>query len=68
LYLIRYRFPLSNNIDWDGGITIHNELRRIIKYAALVVRDHLCGLVVRVPGCRSRGPGSIPCATRFFEK
>jgi hypothetical protein len=22
--------------------------------------DHLCGLVVRVPGYRSRGPGSIP--------
>jgi hypothetical protein len=28
----------------------------------------LCGLVVRVPGCRSRGPGSIPGATRFSEK
>jgi hypothetical protein len=25
-----------------------------------------CGLVVRVPGYRSRGPGSIPGATRFF--
>jgi hypothetical protein len=25
----------------------------------------LCGLVVRVPGYRSRGPGSIPGATRF---
>jgi hypothetical protein len=30
--------------------------------------DHLCGLVVRVPGYRSRGPGSIPGATRFCEK
>jgi hypothetical protein len=30
--------------------------------------DCLCGLVVRVPGYRSRGPGSIPGATRFFEK
>jgi hypothetical protein len=28
----------------------------------------LCGLVVRVPGYRSRGPGSIPRATRFSEK
>jgi hypothetical protein len=27
--------------------------------------NHLCGLVVRVPGYRSRGPGSIP---RFSEK
>jgi hypothetical protein len=31
-------------------------------------RDHLCGLVVRVPGYISRGPGSIPGATRFSEK
>jgi hypothetical protein len=27
-----------------------------------------CGLVVRVPGYRSRGPGSIPGATRFSDK
>jgi hypothetical protein len=30
--------------------------------------DRLCGIVVRVPGYRSRGPGSIPAATRFSEK
>jgi hypothetical protein len=30
--------------------------------------DRLCGLVVRVPGYRSRGPGSILDATRFSEK
>jgi hypothetical protein len=30
--------------------------------------DRLCGLVVRVPGYISRGPGSIPGATRFSEK
>jgi hypothetical protein len=30
--------------------------------------DRLCGLVVRVPGYRSRGPISIPSATRFSEK
>jgi hypothetical protein len=29
--------------------------------------DHLCGLVVRVPGYRSSSPGSIPRATRFWE-
>jgi hypothetical protein len=29
---------------------------------------HLCGLVVRAPGYRSIGPGSIPGATRFSEK
>jgi hypothetical protein len=32
------------------------------------IPDRPCGLVVRVPGCRSRGPGSIPFATRFSEK
>jgi hypothetical protein len=30
--------------------------------------DRLCGLVVRVPGYTSRGPGSIPGATGFSEK
>jgi hypothetical protein len=31
------------------------------------VSDLLCGLVVRVPGYRSRGPGSISGGTRFCE-
>jgi hypothetical protein len=31
-------------------------------------RDRLCGLAIRVPGYISRGPGSIPGATRFSEK
>jgi hypothetical protein len=30
--------------------------------------DRLCGLMARVPGYRSRDPGSIPGATRFSEK
>jgi hypothetical protein len=30
--------------------------------------DYLCGQVVRVPGCRFRGPGLLPGATRFSEK
>jgi hypothetical protein len=30
--------------------------------------DRLCGLVVRVPGYRSRNPGSISGATRYSEK
>jgi hypothetical protein len=29
--------------------------------------DLLCGLVVRVPGYRSRDPGSIPGSTLFSE-
>jgi hypothetical protein len=28
----------------------------------------LCGVLVRVPGYRSRGPASIPGTTRFSEK
>jgi hypothetical protein len=30
--------------------------------------DRFCGLVVRVPGCRSRGPGSIPDANRSSKR
>jgi hypothetical protein len=30
--------------------------------------DRICGLVVRVLGYRSGGPGSIPGTTRFSEK
>jgi hypothetical protein len=30
--------------------------------------DRLCGLVVRVLGYRSGGPGSIPGTTRFLKK
>jgi hypothetical protein len=33
-----------------------------------IIINRLCGLVVRVPSYRSRGPGSIPGATRFSEK
>jgi hypothetical protein len=32
------------------------------------LHGRLCGLVVRVPGYRSRGPGSILGASRFSEK
>jgi hypothetical protein len=29
--------------------------------------DRFCGLVVGVPGCRSRGPGSIPALPDFLR-
>jgi hypothetical protein len=32
------------------------------------IHDRLCGLVARVPGYRSRGPGSIPDTSRFSEQ
>jgi hypothetical protein len=37
-----------------------------IRYESILAR--LCGLVVRVPGFRSRSPDAIPGATRFSEK
>jgi hypothetical protein len=33
-----------------------------------IVIDHLFGLVVRVPGYRPKGSGSVLGATRFSEK
>jgi hypothetical protein len=33
----------------------------------LLLWDHLCGIVVRVPGYRFRGPSSTPGVTRFSE-
>jgi hypothetical protein len=40
----------------------------IIIMIIIIIIIHLCGLVVRVPGYRYRGPSSIPGATRFSEK
>jgi hypothetical protein len=37
-------------------------------FSKLCNTDRLCGLVVRVPGYRSRGPVSIPGVTRFSQK
>jgi hypothetical protein len=39
-----------------------------IKLCLGEMRDRLCGLVVRVLGYRSGGPGSIPGTSRFSEK
>jgi hypothetical protein len=36
-----------------------------INTASQAQSDRLCGLVVRIPGYTSRGPGSIPGATKF---
>jgi hypothetical protein len=42
-------------------LTIYNIYTRVYE-------DLFYGLVVRVSDYRSRGPGSIPCTTRFSEK
>jgi hypothetical protein len=40
----------------------------MISFKISMLCDHLCGLVVRVPGYRSRDLGSIHGASRFSEK
>jgi hypothetical protein len=54
------------------NITIHNlpsiHSDNVKSFRHKLQDDRLCGLVLRVPGYRSRGPGSIPGATRFSEK
>jgi hypothetical protein len=37
-------------------------------FVALIIPGRLCGLVIRVPGYRSRILGSIPGAARVTEK
>jgi hypothetical protein len=34
----------------------------------IIIIARICGLVVRVPGYRSRGPGLIPGTAKFSEK
>jgi hypothetical protein len=49
-------------------IRADSRFKRFLWFLLLDVKDRLCGLVLRVPGYRSRGPGSIPDATIFSEK
>jgi hypothetical protein len=42
---------------------VRSEMRERINPGSV---HRLCGLLVRVPGYSSRGPGSIPGATKFF--
>jgi hypothetical protein len=43
-------------------------MKALINEVYITHSDRLCGLVVRVLGYRSRGPGSISGATGFSEK
>jgi hypothetical protein len=51
----RYQRTDEGTADWEDAVRA-------------IVTCRLCGLVVRVTGYRSRGPGSIPGATSFSEK
>jgi hypothetical protein len=51
----------------DVNTSILCLLKRPLKLkSGVTIFDRVCGLVVRVPGCRLRDPGSIPGA-RFSE-
>jgi hypothetical protein len=55
---------------WFTRFNIPNPSSNMVRILAYYSReiDRLCGLVNRVPGYRSRGPSSIPGATRFSGK
>jgi hypothetical protein len=57
------RSLISNRTTRNDVIMERNNI-----FNNIYIYDHLCGLVVRVPGYRSRDPGSIPGAARFSER
>jgi hypothetical protein len=63
----------NGGTGWVAKFTAKNpgisviKLWNTVKFSEYITMDHLSGLVVRVPGCRSRGPGSICGTTRFSE-
>jgi hypothetical protein len=60
--------PRKKNVTKDR-LGEMREVKKMHVFGALIrVVDRLCGLVVRVPGYRSGGPGSHTGATRFSEK
>jgi hypothetical protein len=61
------RFPKIISLLVICYLLLTTSLKSLFVYRISVLwADRHCGLVVRVPGCRRRGPGSIPGATRFF--
>jgi hypothetical protein len=59
LYRLRGEDSLLNSNGLHGVISRKTEIQ-LFFVGVLFLEDRLCGLVVRVPGCRSRGPGSFP--------
>jgi hypothetical protein len=63
VYTVHFRgLKVSDNLVSDRIKFIPSDM----KIDMLVLRDRLCGLVVRVSGYRSKGPVSIPDSTRIF--
>jgi hypothetical protein len=69
-----FLFTLPNNVKcfifkWAKYWSYNSKGKQLYSYIIIPNRSRIvCGLVVRVPGYRSRGPGSIPGATKFSEK
>jgi hypothetical protein len=61
-------WPLTENRCHHSIISFSVSTCYFFLNFVLLSMDRLCGLVVRVPGYRSRGPGFIPGATTFSEK
>jgi hypothetical protein len=53
------------SVNFNSSVLLSHLTQR---KAAFLTGYSLCGLVVRVPGYRSRGPGSIPGAAKLSEK
>jgi hypothetical protein len=53
-------------MQYEASVII-NYFYEII-FVNMMINDRLCGLVVRILGYRSGGPGSIPGTIRFSEK
>jgi hypothetical protein len=59
---------LENGVHMKKFLSIPRLEELYNTVSQFVVSHRLCGLVGRVPGYRSRGPDSIPGATRFSQK
>jgi hypothetical protein len=74
LEYIQYIFPYNkiHSRVLEKLIAVHLIKKFPVLYGIIIITTiifyRLCGLVVRVPGYRYRGPGSIPGAAIFSEK
>jgi hypothetical protein len=63
--MVKYTDVTQNTYVQTCTVTAHTSWDNL--YIYIYTYDRLCSLVVRVPGYRTRGPGSIPGATIFSE-
>jgi hypothetical protein len=68
LFLCWNNYALRNEGAWGSGGVAPLSWPSTKLISVVSFTDRLCGLVVRVLGYRSGGPGSIPGTTRFSEQ